>query len=157
MKKTLQSIASQLSEDDIQEIIRLKKAGGKRVAALQRKRNRLAAEIERIDAELAGLSDGTGAAPRHKRGRKPGKKNTASKTTKKKHTGRRNNLSAAVRSIFQKTNKPLKASQVVDSLPKAGIHVADIADMRKRISVVLASQKNHFKQVSRGLYQLISE
>lgn len=166
MKRTLKSIAMQLSEDDIQELIRFRKVGGKKVIALQKKRAKLAADLEKIDAQLARM---TGEAEAPKRGRRPGKAKPgrpakaktekAAKTPGKKAVGRpkksrRVNLSAAVREVFSRAGTPLKAKDVVDALPEVGIKVANVADMRKRISVVLASQKNSFEQVERGVYQL---
>lgn len=191
MRKTLKSIAMQLSESDIQELFRLKKMEDKRVVALRKKRAKLAADIARLDSQIAKLGGETEAeAAPARRGRKPGSKNkkpgrkpgsgkaAAEKPAAKKTAGKkaakkaakkavakkpavrkgkkrtRINLSATVRDIFAKAGAPLKASQVVDALPDAGIKVADVAAMRKRISVVLASQKSHFEQVERGVYQL---
>lgn len=159
MKRKLAAIAKQLSEDDIQELMRLKKMGDKRVVALQKKRDRLAASLESVDSELADLLGSETAAPkRGRRGRKPA---AAKSPAVKKVAGRRrgkparnNNLSAAVREVFGRAGAPLKAREVVEALPSVGMKVKNEADMRKRISVVLASQKNHFEQVSRGVYQL---
>lgn len=159
MKRKLASIAKQLSESDIQELMRLKKLGDKKVVTLQKKRDKLAADLEKLDAELAAiLGTDTETPKRGRRGRKPAavKKAATGKPRgrRKGATSRNNNLSAAVREIFANAGQPLKARDVVDALPGVGVKVKDLADMRKRISVVLASQKNHFEQVSRGLYQL---
>lgn len=179
MKRKLQTIANQLTESDIQELIRIKKMGDKKTVALRKKRDKLAANLARIDAQLEKMTGSPEEAKpaRAKRGRKPKAaaapaKKTATKRKKaaKPETqdapakrgaprGKRSagtSLSATVRQIFADAGTPLKASQVVDSLPGAGIKVKSIPDMRKRISVVLASQKNHFQQVERGLYQLKS-
>ncbi len=43
---------------------------------------------------------------------------------------------------------------MVEGLPDVGVKVKNEADMKKRVSVVLASQKNYFEQVQRGVYQL---
>ena len=149
MKKSLKSIAAQLSESDIQELIRIKKLGDKKVVALQKKRDKLAADLARVEAELAKLS-GEPVVKAGRRGRKPGP--VAGK--RKPRKGRRVNLTAAVREVFAQSSEPLRASQVVDALPGAGIKVANVSDMRKRISVVLASQKKSFEQVGRGIYRL---
>lgn len=163
MKRKLESIARQLSENEIKELMRLKKTGDKKTIALQKKRDKIAAQLADIDAQLAALlGEAPAAAPR--RGR-PAKKAGAAKTaagarkTGKRRAGKggRTNLSAAVREVFARAGGPLKAREVVAALPEAGIKVKNEADMRKRISVVLASQKNHFEQVSRGVYQLKTE
>lgn len=168
MNKKLQSIAQQLTESDIQELIRLKKQGSKKTIALRKKRDKLAAELARIDAQLEKADGDAGAdaakpARTGRRGRrkaavaKPAKAPAKAKKAGARKGGRRQNLSAAVREVFAQAGTPLKASQVVDGLPTAGVKVKNVADMRKRISVVLASQKNHFEQVERGVYQLKSE
>lgn len=160
MKRKLQSIAMQLSESDIQELIRLKKMGDKRVVALQKKRDKLASDLAKVEAQLSKLV-GDAEAPRRGRPRKsagPAKTAGGAKTGARKKAGRtkskRLNLSAAVREAFSRAGTPLKARDIVDALPAAGIKVKNVSDMRKRVSVVLASQKNHFEQVERGVYQL---
>lgn len=157
MNRKLKNIAAKLSEADIQELIRIKKLGDKRAVTLRKKRDKLAADLAKIDAELAKITGEPAAAPAKpgRRGRKPAAAAPA-KAAKggKKKSRRRTNLTGAVRDILTKAGEPLRASQVVDALPEAGIKVADVSDMRKRISVVLASQKKTFEQVSRGMYQL---
>jgi pyruvate/2-oxoglutarate dehydrogenase complex dihydrolipoamide acyltransferase (E2) component len=171
MKRTLQSIAAQLSEDEINQLIKIKKMGGKKSAALLKKRDKLAAQLAAVEAELARLSGGKVApsAQPKRRGRKPAAAKAAKtakaaapakKTAgrKKKAAGsRRINFSASVREVFTQAGTPLKASQVVDGLPGVGVKVKDISDMRKRVSVVLAQHKNHFEQVERGVYRLRGE
>ena len=166
MKRNLKSIAMKLTDSDIQELIRLRKQGDKKTVALRKKRDKLAAELARVDAQLAkaGVEIDAGEAQPAPRGRKPrGRpastaKKAATKTSASGRKGRkpRTNLSAAVREVFARAGGPLKASQVVDGLPEAGIKVKSVPEMRKRISVVLASQKNYFEQVERGVYQLRS-
>ena len=177
MKRKLKTIAMQLSESDIQELIQFRKMGDKRVVELRKKRDKLAADLRKLDVQIQKLTgepavvEAEAAEPK-RRGRRPGKKkgtgrkpravkeSAAKEPVAKKAGGRRgrkssrSSLSAAVREVFAKAGTPLKASQVVDALSDVGIKVADVSAMRKRISVVLASQKNHFEQVERGLYQL---
>ena len=160
MKKNLKTIASQLTEDDIQELMRLKRTGGKKAVALQKKRDKLAADLAKVEAQLAELTGDVVAKPR--RGRKPAARKTAApakakagkKTTGARRGKRRVNLTATVRDIITQAGSPQRARDIVDALPGMGVKVKDIADMRKRISVVLASQKNSFEQVSRGMYQI---
>ncbi len=146
MRKNLQNIAAQLSEDDIQELIRIKKTGGKQLVALRKKRDKLAAQLEALDAEIAMIA-GDAPAAKPRRGRKPAVQG-------KKKRGARVNLSGAVRDVMAKSGDPMRARDIVDGLPDAGIKVRDVAAMRKRVSVVLASQTNHFEQVERGVYRL---
>lgn len=151
MKKKLQSIAMQLSESEIQELVRLKKMGDKKLVSLNKKRDKIVAQLEAVDAEIAAALGAEAPVRKRRAGRKPA---AVKAPAKKKKRGGRVNLSVAVREIFSQAGTPLKAKDVVDALPDAGIKVRDVAAMRKRISVVLASQKNHFEQVERGVYQL---
>ena len=161
MKRKLQRIAMQLSESDIQELIRLKKMGDKKVIALQKKRDKLASDLAKVEAQLSKLM-GDVEAPKRGRPRKnagPAKTAGGRKTGgARKKAGRakskRLNLSAAVREALSRAGTPLKAKDIVEALPDVGIKVANVSDMRKRVSVVLASQKNYFEQVERGVYQL---
>lgn len=164
MKNNLQSIAMRLSESEIQELVRLKKMGDKKVVELRKRRDKLAAELARLDARLEKMAGGAVEAKPApaRRGRKPAAEKAEAKAPRGRKVaarkgGRRLNISAAVRKVFQQAGTPLKASQVVDGLPEAGLKVKNVSDMRKRVSVVLASQKNHFEQVERGVYQLKSE
>lgn len=154
MKRKLATIAKELSEEDIQELIRLKRTDDKKVVALRKKRDKLAADLAKAEAELAKLTGEE--APKRKRaprkqGAKPGPKKGA-----KRGGRRRVNFTAAVREVFARAGAPLRAAEVVEQLPGVGIKVKDVADMKKRVSVVLASQKNSFEQVERGVYQVKS-
>lgn len=173
MKRSLKEIAKQLTGDDIQELMRLKEQEDKRLTDLLKKRDKLAGELAEVEEQIAGLGGsvaGKAPAGKKKPGRRPGRKakavsepmadeeKPARGRRKGKARGRRNNnLSATVRAIFAAASGPLKASQVVEALPEAGIDVPDVSEMRKRISVVLSSQKKHFEPVERGLYQLREE
>ncbi len=158
MKRKLATIAKSLSEEDIQELIRLKKTDDKRVVSLRKKRDKVAATLEKLDAEIAALTGGAAPAGRgRRRGAKPGPKPGSKKPGPKpgmKKRGRRVNFTAAVRDILSKADQPLRAAEVVERLPEAGIKVKDATEMKKRVSVILASQKNSFEQVERGKYQL---
>ncbi len=156
MKRQLKTIAMQLSESDIQELIRLKKQGDKKTVALRKRRDKLVAELARVDAELKKIT-GEEPAPAAKKKTARGRtaKAAAAKTAGgKKRKTNRVNISAAVREVFQKANEPLRARQVVDLLGDAGVKVTDVQEMRKRVSVVLAQAKDTFEQVECGVYRL---
>lgn len=171
MDRTLENIARQLSESDIQELLRIKKSEDKKMADLRARRDKLAEEIAEIDEMLAGNAEED--APKARRGRRPAAttQNTArtpraAKTVapaQAKQPGRRGgprlragkvNMAAAVREVFQRAGEPLRARQVVEGLPEAGVKVPDVLEMRKRVSVILAQHKNSFEQVERGIYRL---
>lgn len=150
MKRNLATIAKSLSEEDIQEVIRLKKTGDKRAVTLRKKRDKLAAALEKIEAELAAIvGDPVPAKRGRRRGAKPGPKPGAKRGGK-----RRVNFTAAVREVFAQAGTALRAAEVVERLDSVGIKVKDLTEMKKRVSVILASQKNSFEQVERGKYQL---
>ncbi len=167
MKRKLAAIARELSDADLQEILKYRKTGDKKVDALRKKRDRLAESLEKAEAELAKLTGDE--APAKRRGRKPGRPAAAGAGKKAKQakagkpaakrkprsgSGRRVNFTAAVRDVFVKTGGSLRAAEVVEHLAEAGIKTTDVPDMKKRVSVILASQKNSFEQVDRGLYRL---
>ncbi|MDR1745499.1 MAG: hypothetical protein LBS30_07085 [Planctomycetota bacterium] len=153
MKKKLRSIAAQLTEDEIQELIQIKKMGDKKTVALMRKRDRLASQLAALDAELARI-EGKPVA-RKRRGRPASKVKIVARGRRKTSSGgRRPNFSAAVREVFVKAGEPLRARQVVEGLADMGVKVTDASDMRKRVSIVLAQHKKHFEQVERGVYRL---
>lgn len=52
-------------------------------------------------------------------------------------------------------NDSLRAADIVDKLPGFGYKVKDVAATRKRVSIVLATQKKNFEQVGRGLYRIV--
>lgn len=155
MKRNLKSIAAKLSDADIQELIQLKKMGDKKTVALIRKRDRLAAKLADLDAEIAKI-EGRPAAKRRGRpakgqpGRRPGR---SAKRGRKPGNGGIN-FSAAVREVFAKAGEPLRAKQVVEKLGEVGVTVTDPSDARKRVSIVLAQHKKYFEQVERGVYRL---
>lgn len=147
MKKNLAAMAKKLSEKELQELIRLKKQDDKKLISLRRKRDKIAAQLDEIDREIAEYEGVLKVGRKRKVGR-------PKKTTAARKSRSRLNLSAAVREVFAKAKNPLKAAQVVEGLPDVGVKVKNEADMKKRVSVVLASQKNYFEQVQRGVYQL---
>ena len=160
MKKNLLSIAMGLSEKDIKELIRLKKNGGKKLLELRRERKKLAAALAKIDMQLAEYGEGDASAAPRKTRRKKGSGRKPAKVTKKRarKNGRRAvGLTEAVRNVVAKASKPVRASEVVDALPEAGFTVRDVAATRKRVSIILATQKGSFRQAGRGLYQTASE
>lgn len=87
----LARIAMDLSENEIKQLLKLKKVGGKRLATLRAKRARAAAALAELDRKIDALSAGdegdAGSAPkRGKRGpgRKPGRKGAAKRGRKAK-------------------------------------------------------------------------
>lgn len=146
MRKNLAAMAKKLSEKELHELIRLKREDDKKLIGLRKKRDKIAAQLDEVKREIAEYEGSL----------KVGRTKKVSRPKKAAGTGKRRrlNLSAAVRDVFAQADAPLKAAQVVEGLPGVGMKVKDEADMKKRVSVVLASQKKYFEQVQRGVYQL---
>lgn len=134
----------QLSDKELEEIIRIKKTGGKRAEALRKKREKAAAQLAAIDAQIAQLTGGEAPAAPKAKGR-PGPRAGAKRG--------KINFVAKMREVFAQAGKPLRAREIVESLPEVGVKIKDIPYTRKRVSVALATNKC-FEQVSRGIYQL---
>ncbi len=172
MKKKLLSIAMGLSEKDIKELMRLKKDGSKRLEELRRERKKLLADLKKVNDTIVSLGGEDlftmEASPRKTRGPKPGRKAALSGITSTKRNKSANagssrkgkrlvsgGLTDAVRKVLVDAGDSLRAADIVDKLPGFGYKVKDIAAVRKRGSIVLATQKKNFEQVGRGLYRIV--
>ncbi|MDR1533679.1 MAG: hypothetical protein LBU64_01070 [Planctomycetota bacterium] len=170
MKRNLKIIAGQLSDRDIREVIRLKKLGGKRAVELKKKRAKLAETLDKLDQRLAALAgaDFSPAPPvrRKSAGKaakaaraKPaeGEAPAADQPIDSARKGRKpspGSLASLVRKILDKSEEPLKAREIVERLPKTRVKALGVPALRKRISVLLATQNGYFEQTGRGLYKL---
>ncbi|MDR3077995.1 MAG: hypothetical protein LBV15_04445, partial [Planctomycetota bacterium] len=149
MENNLSRLALRLSEAEIQELLRLKKGGLKKTKALRKRRDALAARLAKLDrriAEMTGEETVAASKPEAvaspvqagpaKRGRKPGKRPAASRTSG--GDGRMIGITAAIRAALSGAKgQPLKAAQVVDAMPGIGIKVDNVAEMRQRVSILL--------------------
>lgn len=152
MKKDLLSIAMGLSEKDIQKLAKLHKDGSKKLTELRRERKKLAAALAKVDRQIAALDVETEAPARRTRKTRAAKP-VAGKGRKAKRGGA--GLTDAVREILSKSSTPMRASEIVDALPGEGVSVKDVQATRKRVSIILASQKKSFAQSGRGLYKIV--
>ena len=167
MKRKLLDMAMRLSETDIAEMLRLKQDGEKKLAELKKERRQLATQVVKLDREIAalgGAEDGATEPAGKSRGRP--KKDDDAKEAKPAATGGRRagrsrggakgkgGLSHSIKLVMGNASAPMRAREIVDQLPTVGYKVKNEVAIRKRASIILASQKNHFKQVERGLYEL---
>jgi hypothetical protein len=151
------AIVKELSEKDIEELIRLKKDGGKKLQELRNERRKLAAQLQKIDgqiAELGGAGDAGEAVPA-KPGARSGRQGKPAAGAGGKKTRRAQGLTEAVIKVVAEAGEPLRAREIVEALPGVGFKVKSIKDARKRVSIVLSSQKNKFVKVGRGLYRSV--
>lgn len=183
-KVDLLSLVNSLSEEQLKALVKMKKSGGKKLAALQAKREKLAAELVKIDEQLADagigeIADAGKESPPAKRkvGRKPGRKpgrNAAPAAPKSAEGGKekkaakgkgkrkprraRTGLSLAVRQAFDgDKSKRLRSAEILEVLPGLGFPVDDPAETRRKVASILATQKNNFQAVGPGLYKLIAK
>ncbi|MDR1519623.1 MAG: hypothetical protein LBU23_05695 [Planctomycetota bacterium] len=178
MKRDLKSIARDLSENEIQELFRLKKQGGRKVIALRKKREKAAAALAKLDRQIAAiLGDEAGIAPTSGRQAKAGeprsgkrrgrRSGTAAKAAvgktktaaagEKKAAGKRRysrGLAQKVRDFLGKATEPLNSQQIVEGLVNSGVRIGDGKDLRRRVGVMLSGQGKYFEKVGRGLYKL---
>jgi|GEM_PF-2586248 hypothetical protein len=173
MNKDLLTIAMGLSEKDIKELMRLKKDGSKKLGELRRERKKLLTALKKINDQIVSYGGedifNMDSPATKRRGRKPGKKSTLAEkapTSKRKKPTKANSgakgkrlisggLTDAVRKVLVDANDSLRAADIVDKLPGFGYKVKDVAAIRKRVSIVLATQKKNFEQVGRGLYRIV--
>ncbi|MDR0361667.1 MAG: hypothetical protein LBJ46_03125 [Planctomycetota bacterium] len=163
MKRKLLDIAKQLSERELEQLMQLKRDGGKKLQELRKERRKVAAELARIDRRIAQF----GGEPEAETGKPVGakapsaaKKRGRPKKAEAKPRGRRKGprrgkgLTEGVMKVLEAAAEPLRASDIVDALPGAGFKVEDVKEARKRVSIVLASKKDRIENVGRGLYKL---
>jgi hypothetical protein len=188
--ENLTSIAMRLSEDEIKQLMHLRKKGEQAAIKLRRRRDELSIELKKVEERLADITGestpgaagrrrrpgknaaakpgraprGGAEAPAGKSVRKPARKPARAKAAKAARIesagetrGRKlspNGLTAAVRSILAEAGAPLNANQIIEALPGAGFKINDAQLAKKRVSVLLASQKKYFTSVARGIYTL---
>lgn len=140
----------QLSDSDIQELIRIRKSGGKKVETLRKKQDKLTAQLAAVKAEIAKLTGEAAPATVAAAEPQPRRRGAPKGGTRR---GGRVNFVAKMREVLTNAGTPLRARDIVESLPTVGVKVKDIPYTRKRVSVALATNKC-FEQVSRGIYQL---
>lgn len=172
MNKNLLTIAMGLSEKDIKELMRLKKDGSKKLGELRRERKKLLTALKKINDQIVSYGGedifNMDSPVKKARGRKPGRKPALAEaaTPKRKKTAKSSSkgkgkrlisggLTDAVRKVLLDANDSLRAADIVDKLPGFGYKVKDVAATRKRVSIVLATQKKNFEQVGRGLYRIV--
>ena len=178
MTKNLRKLAAQLSERDLETLLKLKKDGGK-LAVLCKKRDQIALALAKIDREIAAVSGGSAPA---KRGRKPGrppagKKLGAPKAAKKpgrpagkksaavakasaakrgrRPKGRAGSLPAMLKAAMAAHKKPMSLGDAAKALTAAGYKSkGGPAMLRKMVMMACLRRSDLFKRASKGMYTL---
>jgi hypothetical protein len=118
----------------------------KQLKELQARRNKLSSELEKVDAEIAGLTGGKATQTRQVRKQAPKAK------AKRITAGRRGSLREAVGQVLAGTRKALGPKDIAEALPSVG-YVSSAKNLATMVGQVL-SGSDEFRRVSRGKYRL---
>jgi hypothetical protein len=141
-----------LSIADLQALLEKKiSQERKKLPALQKKRDKLASQLEAIDAEIAAIGGSApsrrGAAKR--RGRRPGK---ATGTIRAKRGGKMT-IPAAIHQVLEKAGKPMKSADIRDAIIKQKLIKGRKKSFAAQVNIALNRHKV-FKKKGRGVYSL---
>jgi hypothetical protein len=169
-KRGRRSNVSKISTADLLREVERRRAATSQLAA---HRQRLAADIAAIDAELASLGAATPAMPampaapaapaakpgKGKRGRKKGKSKHAAGHAKQAGIGRPglragNTMSLADALHQLLTGKTMSVTDATANVQSTG-YKTDSPNLRTMVNQQLLSNKSRFKRVSRGQYTAI--
>lgn len=166
-KFDLLALASQLSAEQIEQLSRVAQ-NAPEIARLQKERDKLAAQLEQINAQISELTGDAPAAKSAKPGRKPGKRGPkaagaiaapAMKKSRKAKGGRAapNQLFNAVVAIMRDNGQPMNRKEVVERLVETGYPVADPDNTLKAISQLFVTRPKSFARAERGMYDVTAE
>lgn len=163
-KRGRRSNVSKISTADLLREVERRRAATAQLAA---HRNRLAAELAALEAELATLGAATAAAPaapaakagKGKRGRKKGKSKHAAGHAKQAGIGRPglragNTMSLADALHQLLTGKTMSVTDATANVQSTG-YKTDSPNLRTMVNQQLLSNKSRFKRVSRGQYTAV--
>lgn len=116
----------------------------RRISELDRKRKKLAAELEKLDA-LAGSSRRTGA----------GRAVKAGKITRKPNARRLNDISLAeaLTQVMQARKKPIHYKELTDTVQKKNLYRTKSKNLLSTVAVTL-KRDGRFRKVEPGMYAL---
>jgi hypothetical protein len=148
----------------IQELKKQLAAQERKMEKLQTRRDKIAAELEQVDRELAQLTGGgTTSAPTKRRRKKTTK--AARKTKSAKKTGRKKSsrgrrgggeggktLEHYIIQVLDQAGEPMRAKEVMQAVDKAG-YKSKSKDFYGIVATALRNE-DLFKRVSRGVYTL---
>lgn len=116
----------------------------RRISELDKKRKKLAAELEKLDA-LAGSSRRTGA----------GRAVKAGKITRKPNARRLNDISLAeaLTQVMQARKKPIHYKELTDTVQKKNLYRTKSKNLLSTVAVTL-KRDGRFRKVEPGMYAL---
>jgi hypothetical protein len=143
-----------LSIADLQELLEKRIAQElKKLAALQKKRDKLAGQLEDIDAAIAAIGGSAparrGAAKR--RGRKPGRRGRRAKSTIRAERAGKMTIPGSIHQVLSEAGKPMKSSEIQETILKKKLIKKPKKSFSAQVNMALAK---HFKKKGRGVYSL---
>jgi len=149
--------AKNLTLQEIQDLLEQKIAEErKKLPKLTAKRDRLQADLDEINEQIAAIEGSAGPAPK-KRGRKPGRK--PGRAAKGKARGPRRSRSGrvtlpqAIEKILAKSSEPMSPNQITAKIQRSKHPSAESKSLRLQVTTTL-SKRDEFERVGRGQYQL---
>jgi hypothetical protein len=154
-RKSTSSLKS-LTIADLQALLEKKVAQErKNLPSLQKKRDKLASQLEEIDAAIAAIGGSApsrrGAAKR--RGRKPGRPAKKGTGTIRAKRGGKMTIPAAIHQVLEEAGKPMKASDIRDAIIEKKLIKGRKKSFAAQVNMALSKRKA-FKKKERGVYSL---
>jgi len=131
----------------MEDLLKEVKKRQEQLPRLQKKRARLAANLEKLDREIAALA----GSSRLRRGRPRGR--GAAKVRRTRRAKNKMSLAEALVSVMKESRAPITAPAAAEAVKKAG-YKSKAAKFRKIVALTLAKDKKRFKRVTRGKYAL---
>jgi len=155
-RRKLTMTLKNLSIADLQALLEKKRSQErKKLPALQRKRDKLASQLEGIDTVIAAISGPApsrrGAAKR--RGRKPGRPAKKGTGTIRAKRGGKMTIPAAIHQVLEQAGKPMKAVDIRNAILKQKLVKGVKKSFPLQVSHALSVHKE-FKRKGRGVYSL---
>lgn len=147
-RKSTSSLKS-LSIADLQALLekRISKER-KKLPTLQAKRDKLASQLEEIDAEIAAIG---GSAPAKRRGRKPGRRGGRAKGAIRATRGGKMTIPAAIQQVLEEAGKPMKGVDIKNAILKQKLIKGVKKSFAAQVNIALG---RHFRKKGRGVYTL---
>lgn len=150
------STLSSLTIADLQALLEKKVSQErKKLPALQKKRNKLASQLETIDAAIAAIGGSVparrGAAKR--RGRKPSRRGRRDGGTIQATRGGKVTIPAAIHQVLEQAGTAMKSSEIRDTILKNKLIKGAKKSFAAQVNIALNKYKQ-FKKKGRGVYSL---
>lgn len=148
-KRRTQTTLTSLSIAEIQSLLEKKiSQERKRLPALEKKRDKLASQLEELDSKIAAIR---GSAPA-RRGR-PGRRTRKGAGAIRAKRGGKTTIPAAIHQVLEAAGKPMKAIEIRDAILKKKLIKGVKKSFAAQVNIALGKHKE-FKRKGRGVYSL---